>query len=80
MLWSAALVFVALFSLDFVWAKYTYAMTSKRPWTAGGYASVIILLSGIAAISYTTNPVMLLPAMLGAFAGTFTAVRFTKEI
>lgn len=76
---TAVGVFAALFVLDFVWAKYTQAMTSKRALGASCYASAIILLSGFAAVSYTANPMMLIPAMAGAFAGTFTAVRFTKE-
>lgn len=72
-------VFSALAALDFVWAKYTYAMTARHPTLAGVYASVIILFSGYAAIGYTQNPWMLLPAMAGAFVGTWLAVRFKKE-
>lgn len=72
-------VFIALFMLDFVWAKYTYAMTQKAAAWAGGYACVIILLGGYAAIGYTQNPWLLVPAMAGAFAGTWLAVRFQKE-
>lgn len=72
---SAALVFLAMFCLDFVWAKYTFAMTSRQPWRAASYASVIIFLSGGAAVGYVNDPVLLIPAMVGAFAGTFFAVR-----
>lgn len=74
--WTAASVFAALFALDFFWAKYTTAITAKRAHLASAYATVLILLSGIAAIVYTAEPVMLIPAMLGAFAGTFVAVRW----
>jgi hypothetical protein len=70
-------VFAALFTLDFVWARYTQAITARWPWQASGYAGVIIGLSGFAAISYTTNPWMLLPAIAGAVTGTYSAVRFT---
>lgn len=68
-------VFVALFCLDFVWAKYTYATTSRQALRASAYASAIIFLSGGAAIGYTSDHWLLLPAMAGAFAGTFVAVR-----
>lgn len=71
----AAAVFLALFLLDFVWAKYTYAMTARQPGRASAYAALVILFSGSAAIGYTTDPWMLVPAMLGAFAGTYVAVR-----
>lgn len=76
---TAVGVFAALFVLDFVWAKYTLAMTQKRAVVASGLASAIILLSGAAQIGYTSAPWLLLPAAAGAFAGTFAAVRFTKE-
>lgn len=70
-------VFLALFALDFVWAKYTFALSSRRHWQAASYASVIIFLSGGAAVGYVSNPWLLAPAMAGAFAGTFVAVRVT---
>lgn len=79
MLWKSAIVFLALFALDFVWAKYTYAMTNRWPWISSGYASAIILLNGVATISFVKDPILVIPAMLGAFAGTFLAVKFTKE-
>lgn len=72
---SAALVFLALFALDFVWARYTFALSSRQSWRAASYASVIIFLSGGAAVGYVNDPVLLIPAMIGAFAGTFVAVR-----
>lgn len=72
---KAFAVFAALFALDFVWAKYTYAMQARQPIVAGGLSSMLILLSGAAAIGYTSNPWLLVPAMLGAFAGTWCAVR-----
>jgi hypothetical protein len=68
-------VFAALFALDFVWAKYTFAMTEKRPILSGAYASGLIVLSGAAAVGYTQNPWLLIPAALGAFCGTWVAVR-----
>lgn len=70
------LVFAALFALDFVWAKYTTATVSNQPVRAGVYAMGTILLSGAAAIGYTSNPWLLIPAMLGAFCGTWVAVNY----
>lgn len=71
----AAVVFAALFALDLVWAKYTTAITAHRAIIAGLYASVIIALSGYAAINYVNDPWMLLPAMAGAFCGTVVGAR-----
>lgn len=72
---QAALAFGAVAALDFVWAKYTYAMTARQPWLAGTYAGAIFALGGVAAISYVANPWMLIPSVAGAFVGTWVAVR-----
>jgi hypothetical protein len=72
---DALIVFCALAALDFVWAYYTLAVTKKQSVLAASLASVIILLSGAAAIGYTSNHWMLLPAMAGAFVGTLAAIR-----
>lgn len=72
---KALAVFTCLFAVDFVWAKYTYAMARKRAHTAAGYASLIILTNGVAVIFYSSEPLMLLPAALGAYFGTLVAVK-----
>lgn len=76
MIWQSAAVFAAMFSLDYGWARYTAAITSRSAATAGAYAAAIIVLSGVTTIGYTGNPWLLIPAVAGAFAGTFTAVRW----
>jgi hypothetical protein len=76
---QALLVFLALFALDFVWAKYTIAMTERAAIKASGFAGVVILLSGAAQIGYTANPWLLIPAFVGAFAGTWCALRFGER-
>ena len=68
------LVFVALFTLDFVWARYNICTTSGKALKAGYYSVIIILLGGFSVISYTEDHWMLLPAAAGAFCGTFVDV------
>lgn len=70
------IVFAAVFALDYAYAIYTRAVTAKRAFASGIYASVIILLTGAAAIGYTADPWLLIPAMAGAFSGTVLAVRY----
>jgi general stress protein CsbA len=74
----ALLVFAAVAILDFVWARYTFAMTARRSFGAALYASVLILLSGSAAVGYTQNHWLLIPAAAGAFIGTLVAVEMQK--
>lgn len=72
-------VFLALFFLDFIWAEYTRAITDKRPHRAATTAVQIILLSGFATTSYVHNPILLIPAGLGAYAGTWASVKLAQR-
>lgn len=72
---KALAVFAALFALDFVWARYTHAMTEHRAARAAHYATAIILLSGFGITQYANEPLYLIPAALGAWLGTYVAVR-----
>jgi hypothetical protein len=72
---TAAAVFVAVAALDFVWAYYTRYVNDGRAVCAGFAAILIMLLGGTAVIGYTADPWMLIPAGVGAFVGTFTAVK-----
>lgn len=74
-----AIVFGAVFVLDFVWAFYTKAIQNHAALRAASWAALLILLSGAAQIGYTHEPLLLIPAMFGAFGGTYTALRFTKS-
>lgn len=68
-----AVVYVAVAMLDFVWAFYTKAIQQHHALAAAWWAAGIILLSGSAQIGYTHDPRLLLPAVLGAFTGTYAA-------
>lgn len=74
-----ALVFLAMTALDFVWAFYTRAVARGHALKGALYASGIICLTGTAQIGYTHNPFLLIPAALGAFLGTYAALRLTKH-
>ena len=71
----ALVVFAAVFTLDLVWAVYTLAIADRDAILASSYAGLVIVLSGIAQIGYTKNKWLLIPACIGAFAGTYIAVR-----
>lgn len=78
MIWKAFIVFSAMFALDFVWAKYTVSITLSRATMAGVYASIIIVLAGIAQIGYTSDNWLLIPAAFGAFFGAAAAVMASR--
>lgn len=72
---QALVTFAAVFALDLFYAKYTRAVADGvRVWAAV-HASAVIAFSGYAAINYVTEPLMLLPAVVGAAAGTLFGMR-----
>jgi hypothetical protein len=40
------------------------------------WASAITFLGGVAVINYTTNNMMIIPAILGAFCGTYVGMKY----
>jgi hypothetical protein len=73
---KALFVFVAIFLLDFAYVRYTLATTARDEHASGAYAAAIIVLSGGAAVGYTAEPWLLVPAAIGAYVGTVVAVRW----
>lgn len=69
MSWLSA--FAVMFALDVVWALYTISMVAKQTVRASTYAALIQTLTGSLVLAYTHEPVLLVPACAGAFAGTF---------
>jgi hypothetical protein len=69
-------VFAAMFALDFIWARYTRAVGEKAAARSSAWATLIILVSGFVTTSYVSNPWLLVPAAIGAFTGTYAAVRY----
>lgn len=71
-------MFVAAFMLDIIWARYTIALADRRALQAGGWSMLIFLVGGGLSVAYVHNPRLLIPAALGAFAGTYYAVKTDK--
>lgn len=71
---QALLTFVAVFAMDWVWARYIIAISGKQALWGGWYSMWVIALGGFSVLSYTSNPWMLIPAVAGAFFGTVFAV------
>jgi hypothetical protein len=69
------LVFLLMTALDYFWAKYTAAIAGKHPLWAGFHAMIILFFNGAVTIAYVADTWMLLPALVGAFLGTYLAVK-----
>ena len=72
--------FLGMFSVDILHAVYIKSVQTDRPYTAAGYAGVIYVLASWVTISYVGDVWILVPATLGAAAGTFAGVVINKKI
>lgn len=69
-------VFVGMFLLDMVYARYTQAIQSGQPWRAANFACVLIGITAFVTVSYVQNRWLTIPVMAGAWAGTWVAVKW----
>jgi len=61
---------------DIVYTLLLKSVQNDKPVAASIWASLITFLGGIAVINYTTDNMMIIPAVLGAFVGTYIGMKF----
>ena len=86
-MWAYIFTFLSMFVTDVVYTQLLKSVQNDKPFAASIWASAITFLGGIAIINYTNNNMMIIPAVLGAFAGTYVGMRYhigdkigTKEL
>ena len=72
------LVTLLMIVTDIIWAKYTIYVNKREPLTAAMLSTAIILIGSLTVIIYTQEHSMILFSAVGAFIGTFLAVRTNK--
>lgn len=72
---SYFLVFLSTLAADYAWTKYNMHSAAKRAHPAAIWSCAIILCGAFNVVAYTSNHWLLIPAVLGAYAGTWVAVR-----
>jgi uncharacterized membrane protein YfcA len=71
--------FFAIFLLDIVWTYYLRCVQYNQVLKASAWSVACYVLGSIAVIKYTTNNWLILPAMIGAFCGTFVGMKLKKK-
>ena len=61
---------------DIVYTQLLKSVQNDKPFAASIWASLITFLGGIAIINYTNDNMMIIPAVLGAFVGTYIGMKF----
>jgi hypothetical protein len=72
------ITFIAVFITDVVNAYYIKAITDEKPLTASLWATFVTLTASIAVINFTNDNINLIAALLGAFTGTYVAIKYKK--
>jgi hypothetical protein len=71
--------FFAVFALDVVYTYYLRCVGNGEALGASFWAMPCYLLGSLAVISYTTNHWLLIPAMMGAFCGTWVGMKIKSK-
>ncbi len=74
----SALVFLAAFVTDAVWAYYIKHTGSGNLLQASFSSSLIVLLGGFITVEYMDDKRLLIAGALGAFCGTYGLMRWEK--
>jgi hypothetical protein len=70
-----AFVGVAMFVLDFFWARYVVEVSRHAPMRAALWSTCIALTSSAVTIVYVSNRWTILAGAIGAFFGTWISVK-----
>jgi len=74
--WTALTVFVVYVFFDILYALYVICVSQQKALAASLVSSVLYSLGAYGVMSYTHNALYLIPLGLGAFVGTYIAVRY----
>jgi hypothetical protein len=66
--------FFAIFTLDIVYTYYLRCVANNNVLGASLWSVACYLLGSYAVIEYTSNNWLMIPAMLGAFCGTYVGM------
>lgn len=77
MTWLVA--FFAMAATDLAWALYVNQVKEGDALRSAGWAVALFLLGAVAVISYTIDPLMLIPSAAGAFVGTWVGVKWSQR-
>ena len=79
MIWNMIGVFVAMIAVDIIWTAYIKTIAQGEASAAAFWSLLVMLVGAYVTIQYVHDPLMLVPAGLGAAVGTYVAVKFWKK-
>jgi hypothetical protein len=71
--------FFAIFLLDIVYTYYLRCVATNNVLGASFWSVACYILGSVAVINYTTNHWLMIPAIAGAFCGTYIGMILRKK-
>ena len=71
--------FLAVFATDVLYVYFIKSVQRDHILQASLWSVVVTFTASVAVINYTSDHWALIPALLGAFAGTWFGMRFQKK-
>ena len=79
--WLTALtVFVVYVFFDILYAVYVICVSRKQALAASATGAMLYSLGAVGVMNYTHNILYLIPLSLGAFIGTYIAVKYMSTL
>jgi len=76
---SYIVTFFAVFVTDLLYVYFVKSIQEDQPISAGLWSMVVTLTASVAVINYTEDHWALIPALVGAFAGTWAGMKIKKQ-
>jgi len=76
--WPYLAAFFGMFFTDIFYTYYLKAIYEERAIAASNWAVVVYFIASFLIIGYTTDHWIILPAILGAWLGTFVGLKIKK--
>ena len=71
--------FLAVFVTDLMYVYFVKSIQNNKPWFAAWWSMVVTFTASVAIINYTTDHWALIPALLGAFFGTWVGMKIKQK-
>ena len=68
-----------VFFVDIFYTYYLKAVTENSALKAGLWGAALWLVGSFAVIEYTADHMLLIPACLGAFCGTYVGIKYKRK-
>lgn len=76
---TAAVIFITYVAVDILYALYIICVERRQAWRSAAISAVLYSLLAFGVITYSKNPIYLIPLASGAFVGTFVTVRYHRD-